>query len=411
MAIFAPNLCNVRMQVVEVGTNATYQSEFIQFPVRLYRNDTYWIRPLDTDVEEVFDPARNKRFSNGECVQYLLLNDKKETIGRIAAFVDREIATLDNDQPTGGLGFFECIDDPLAAAALFDAGKAWLQSRGMEAMDGPVNFGDRDRWWGLLFEGFDREPNYCMPYTKPYYIPLFENYGFQDYFKQFTFGIPTTWDKLTSMSQTVKDRAKRVYENPEYSFRTLDKKRLPEAAQELRHIYNAAWGGHSGVMEMSADQAQLLMKKLKPVIDEKIIYFAYHGEEPVAFFVCLPELNQVFKHVNGKLDLVGKLKFLWHMVIRKTNHKAFGVVFGVAPAHQGKGLEAAIALRMPHEAATNPAFQYDELEMNWVGDFNPIMVRFVSQLGSTIVKTHVTYRYLFDRTKPFKRCPVIGRKK
>jgi hypothetical protein len=249
-----------------------------------------------------------------------------------------------------------------------------------------------------------------MPYTKPYYVPFFEAYGFQDYFQQFTFGIPTTWDKLTSMSQAVKDRAQRIFENPEYSFRTIDKRQLPAAAEQFRYIYNAAWGGHSGVKEMSAAQAQVLMQKLKPVIDEKIIYFAYYGDEPVAFFVCLPELNQVFKHVNGKLDLIGKLKFLWHMVL-KTNRKAFGIVFGVAPAHQGKGLEAAIALRMPHEAAHNPAFQYQELEMNWVGDFNPIMVRFVSQLGSTIVKTHITYRYLFDRTKPFKRCPVIGRKK
>lgn len=398
------------MQVVEVGANSSYQKEFIQFPVRLYKADPCWIQPLDTDVNEVFDPARNKRFEHGECVRYLLLNDKNETIGRIAAFIDHEIAGLDNDQPTGGIGFFECIDDQEAAFKLFEVGKIWLQNRGMAAMDGPINFGDRDRWWGLLVDGFDREPNYCMPYTKSYYIPFFENYGFCDYFKQFTFGIPTTWSKLTGMSQAVKERAERIYQNPEYSFRTIDKKQLPAAAEQFRHIYNAAWGGHSGVKKMSAEQAQGLMQKLKPVIDEKIIYFAHHFDEPVAFFVCLPELNQIFKHVNGQLNWLGKLTFLWH-VVRKTNRKAFGVVFGVAPAYQGKGLEAAIALCMPKEADQNPDFQYDELEMNWVGDFNPIMVRFVSQLGSTIVKTHITYRYLFDRTKPFKRCPVIGRKK
>ncbi len=66
LAIFAPNLGDVRMQVVEVGQNAGYQKEFILFPVRLYQNDSCWIRPLDTDVAEVFDPVRNKRFENGE---------------------------------------------------------------------------------------------------------------------------------------------------------------------------------------------------------------------------------------------------------------------------------------------------------------------------------------------------------
>ena len=49
--------------------------------------------------------------------------------------------------------------------------------KGMEAMDGPINFGERDRWWGLITEGFT-PPLYCMNYNPPYYIALFENYGF-----------------------------------------------------------------------------------------------------------------------------------------------------------------------------------------------------------------------------------------
>ncbi len=397
------------MHLIEVGANPAHRREFLQLPVRLYKTDSCWIRPLDVDVDEVFDPTKNKRFEHGVCIRYLLLNDAGETIGRIAAFVDHEISTLGNDQPTGGIGFFECINNQQAAFMLFDAGKAWLQNQGMAAMDGPVNFGDRDRWWGLLVDGFDHEPNYCMPYTKPYYVPFFEQYGFQDYFRQFTFSMPTTWERV-QLAPSVKERAQRIYDNPEYSFKTLDKRDLPAAAEAFRHIYNAAWSGHNGVKEMSAAQAQMLMQKLKPIIDERIIYFAYHHQEPVAFFVSLPELNQIFKHVNGKMDWRGKLIFLWHLLL-KTNRKAFGVVFGVAPAYQGKGLEAAIGLRFPHEAAKVPDFQYQDFEMNWVGDFNPIMVRFSGQLGATVIKTHITYRYLFDRTKPFTRCPPIGRKK
>ena len=48
------------------------------------------------------------------------------------------------------MGFFECINDESVAFAMFDKCKAWLQERGMEAMDGPINFGERDRWWGLV---------------------------------------------------------------------------------------------------------------------------------------------------------------------------------------------------------------------------------------------------------------------
>jgi len=51
------------------------------------------------------------------------------------------------------MGFFECTDDRDAAFLLFDTCSAWLKERGMQAMDGPINFGENDVNWGLLVEG------------------------------------------------------------------------------------------------------------------------------------------------------------------------------------------------------------------------------------------------------------------
>ena len=155
------------MKIVEILT-AKHKREFLQLPVQLYKNEKNWIRPLDKDVEAVFDPKENKFFRHGECTRWLLLNQQGNTIGRVAAFWDKHTARKGNDQPTGGMGFFECIQDQEAAFLLFDTCKKWLTDRGMEAMDGPINFGNRDRWWGLLVEGFT-EPNYCMPYNFLYY--------------------------------------------------------------------------------------------------------------------------------------------------------------------------------------------------------------------------------------------------
>ena len=50
--------------------------------------------------------------------------------------------------------------------------------------------------------------------------------------------------------------------------------------------------------------------------------------------------------------------------------------------------------------------RYDDLEMNWIGDFNPKMIRVVEQVGGDVVKTHITYRKLFDESKSFKRAPI-----
>src|SRR5689334_6456065 len=135
------------MTIKEV-ISADDRREFLRLPLRLYKDSAQWIRPLDKDIEAVFDPEKNKSFRTGECVRWILKNEKQETIGRVAAFFDTKLANKGNDQPTGGLGLFECINDRRAAFMLFDQCEQWLQSKGMEAMDGPVNFGSRDRWWG-----------------------------------------------------------------------------------------------------------------------------------------------------------------------------------------------------------------------------------------------------------------------
>lgn len=397
------------MQLVEVGTNPRYQQEFIEFPVRLYKEDPCWIRPLDKDVADVFDPAKNKFFNLGECTRWLLLNDAGETIGRVAAFINHKTATVGNDQPTGGMGFFECIDNQQAAFLLFDTCREWLVARGMEAMDGPINFGERDRWWGLLVEGFDKEPNYGMPYTKPYYIPLFEQYGFKEYFQQHTYYLPLLEKEvLRVISPTILERATRILNDPTFTFEPIKKSELKKYAEDFRVIYNQAWANHLNTGEMTQERAFALMQRMKPVLDEQLMWFGYHGPEkrPVAFFIMLPELNQYFKHVNGKLDLIGKLKFLYHKLM-KTNKRAFGVIFGVIPDFQGKGVESAIAIAFSTIAWATKSFHYLHLELNWIGDFNVKMQRYAKMLGGVITKRHATYRYLFDRTKEFKRHPNI----
>jgi hypothetical protein len=144
---------------------------------------------------------------------------------------------------------------------------------------------------------------------------------------------------------------------------------------------------------------------MKPIMDVKLLYFAFYKGEPGAFFISLPEINQIFKHVNGKMDWLGKIKFLWH-TFRKTNRKAFGVLFGVTPAHQGKGVDGAMIITAK-EIFQKKYNRYDEYEMNWIGDFNPKMINVVEQVGAEVVKKHATYRKLFDPSQPFKRAPIL----
>jgi hypothetical protein len=385
------------MKVIEV-TNSATAKEFLMLPVRLYKNEKHWIRPLDKDINGIFDPKVNKYFRHGSCVRWILVNEKNETIGRVAAFINNKTAKS-TDYVTGGIGFFECIENKEAANILFDTGKEWLAERGMEAMDGPVNFGERDKWWGLLVDGFI-DPNYSMPYNFPYYKKFFEDYGFKVYFEQYTYHRTVE----APLPEKFAEKADRIARDPKYTFESIKKNALEKYAEDFRFIYNKAWVKHSGVREMPKAQAMSIMKQMKPVLDEDLVWFAYYDKEPVAFFIMIPELNQIFRHLNGKLDAIGKLKFLYHKW-RGTCKKMFGVAFGVIPEFQGKGLEGAIVVAAGKRI--QPRQRYTDFEMNWIGSFNPKMIRICESVGSKVVKTHYTYRYIFDRTKEFRPAPVI----
>jgi hypothetical protein len=392
------------MKLIEVKDKKTAR-EFLMLPVRLYKNEPHWIRPLDKEINNVFDPEKNKYFRNGELIRWILVDNSEVTVGRVAAFINQKTVNKDNDQPTGAMGFFECINDKKAAFILFEACRKWLAERGMEAMDGPINFGDRDKWWGLLVEGFELEPNYNCNYNFPYYQQFFEEYGFKTYFEQITFRRKV----LDPLNPRLKERAERIFKNPKYSFRHIKLKEIDTYTQYFREVYNLAWASHKGVPQLSQSMAKHLMKQMKPIIDEKVMWFGFYEDKPIAFFITLPEVNQIFKYVNGKMDLIGKIKFLWHQW-RKTNKKLVGVVFGIVPEHQGKGVEGAI-IETQMRLFEGEYQRYEDYEMNWIGDFNVRMIHVAEQVGGDRGKIHKTYRYLFDRNKPFKRMPFIGERK
>lgn len=388
------------MKIREVVTPAD-KKEFQLLPVKLYREVKQWIRPLDDDIESVFDPEKNKAFQHGECCRWIVQDDQGQTVGRVAAFVNKKTVNKGNDQPTGGMGFFECIEDQKVAFLLFDQCKQWLMERGMEAMDGPINFGNRDRWWGLLVEGFELQPNYQINYNPPYYPKFFEAYGFQVYFYQLTFGRPI----MGPLQDRLLEKAELVARDPNYRFEYLKKSEWGKLPQMIKEVYNKAWANRGEIPELTDAQAKLLVKQMKPILYEKLLWFGFYKEEPIAFFLSLPEVNQIFKYVNGKMDWIGKLKFVWH-TWRKTNTKAYGVLFGVVPAHQGKGVDGAI-IEAFRKVAQTKGFTYTEYEMNWIGDFNTKMIRVVEQINVKITKRHATYRKLFDESKPFKRYPIL----
>jgi GNAT superfamily N-acetyltransferase len=364
----------------------------------LYRNDPAWVCPLDNDINAIFDPGINPYFRHGEAERWVMLDANMKPAGRIAAFIDRNMA-WSYEQPTGGMGFFECINDNAAAASLFDTAREWLRQRGMEAMDGPVNFGETDKYWGLLTDGFTH-PSFDVPYNHPYYKSLFESYGFRAYYTMEGFHLDLT--------KPVPDRFMKIAEyissKPGYSFRHFTWREQEKYTADFAAVFNEAWSSFKTHFEpLEAAYIRNVLRKAKPIVEEEFIWLAYFEEKPVAIFLMFPDLNQILKHINGKLDPLSMIKFLWHKK-RKAMTRAKGLLMGVIPKFQNHGIESGFILKLLEVFARKP--HYTEVEFSWVADFNPRMRKLWVSVGGVPAKKYATYRYLFDRSKEFKRYPI-----
>ena len=387
------------MTILEVNNNQT-ANDFLKVNPLMNRQNPKYIQPVNSEVNDVFDPLKNKAFKYGKINRWILKKGN-QLIGRIAAFTHKKYLNKGDTIPVGGIGFFDCIHDQNAADLLFDTAKAWLQKQSMQAMDGPINFLDRDKWWGLMVEGSDQEPMYGISFNPPYYQQLFENYGFQNFYNQYYYTLAV----YGTLSGKYAERHAKFVSKPGYQLRHIDKSKLVKFANDFSTIYNLAWAQHDEGKEISPEQALKLFIKMKPIMDEKLVWFAYYKADPIGMWINIPDLNQYFKYFNGNFSWWEKLKLLW-LQKTKPGNKINGVAFGVVPKYQALGIDAFMIYG--GASIIRSLNKYKQIEMGWAGDWNPRMVGIYKAIGGTQSRRMVTYRYNFDQSIPFERHPVVG---
>ncbi|TWI96312.1 hypothetical protein JN11_04046 [Mucilaginibacter frigoritolerans] len=383
-AFFINKSPDTSMLITEVKDKKTRKA-FLDVARILYKNDNIWVCPLDNDIEAVFDPAKNNFHQHGKCTRWVLRDESGKLIGRVAAFINNKKA-YNYEQPTGGIGFFECINNEEAAFLLFDTAKKWLQANGMQAMDGPINFGENDNFWGLLVEGFT-QPSYGMNYNPPYYHAFFEHYGFKTSYAQITNHL----DVLKPFPERFYKIAKWVTKKPGYEFKHLKAKEIEKFAADFMEIYNDAWRDFENFVPITHATIAESFKKMKPLMDENLIWFAYINDEPASFMIILPDANQMIKPLKGKLNLIGKLKFLYKKWKGVSRMRA--IVMGTKQKFQNHGLESGLFITLGEYVL--PLNQYKELELSWVGDFNDKMLAMHHAMGVAFGKKHLTMRCIF----------------
>ncbi len=386
------------MKVVSV-TNKNLWKLWLSLPDFISANDTNYIPHIRQDIAGIFDSGKNKLYSQGSASCWLLLDGTDKPIGRVAAFYSKKYSDAQT-QKTGGIGFFECIDNDQAAELLLQTAIDWLKELEVEAIDGPINFGEKEAYWGLLIENFTDMGSFRMNYNPPYYRRFFENLGFQIYYEQLCY----KRDLQVPAQEVFVRKSQQLLQDNSFRVTNARGRSLEQIATDFVTIYNAAWAVHGGFKPMKIEQARKAIQAMRPIMDRDIMVFAYHEEKPIGFYINLPEVNEFMQHVRGNMNALGMLRFLYYKMFGK-RQVMVGIVFGVDKEYHGRGVEGAMIKYCEEKIVT--LNRYNETILTWIGDFNPKMIHIAENLGASLYRKLATYRLYMDKSRPFERHPTL----
>jgi GNAT superfamily N-acetyltransferase len=369
---------------IEPVTNRAQLGEVIKFPFKLYRNDPLWVPPLIGERYKHFDPKHNPFFEHAEVQLFRAVRDG-ETIGTIAA-IDDQLHPKVWNEPVGFFGVFECIEDEEVAAQLFDASRGWLAARGREIMRGPMDLNINDEC-GLLVAGRDGPPMIMMTYQPAYYQGMIERYGFYKAkdLNAYKMDIAEYGPNLENLPQQVVRVARIARERYHVKIRPVDLKHLKDELELLKPIHREAWNRNWGALPMSDAEFDYLADALGQVLDPDLSFLGFIDDQAVGVFICLPDYNQVAKHLNGRLFPLGWLKFLWY---KRQITGMRVLIMGVLEEHRLKGIDSLF-----YEEGCRMAVRkgYKMAEMSWILEDNYRVSRGIEMMGGKVYRTYRIY--------------------
>ena len=370
-------MTNQELNVWEVEKKQDLMT-FIRFPWQIYQGDRYWVPPLIKDHLQKF--SENHPFRSHAKMILFLASKGKQLVGRIAGIIDYQYIDY-HQEKVGFFGFFESIPDDQVAEILLSKVRDWLKKHGMEKMAGPFNPSTNDEC-GLLIDGFNNSPCLMMPYNPPYYPSLLEGFGLKKAMDLYAYRLEQSfflYDRLIRITE------RSIKKDPQLWVRPINLRHFSEELKIVKEIYNHAWSRNWGFAPFTDEEINDLAKNLKPLVVPDLVLFAYSGEKPIGFSVSLPDYNEVLKHLNGKVGLLGTLKFLYYSRKIKTIRV---MLLGVNQAFRKKGIEGLLYLETFKRGIKKG---YPKSECSWILENNPLMQHGIEAMGGKRYKTYRIY--------------------
>jgi hypothetical protein len=350
---------------------------FVDLPWELYRDDSYWIPPVKSQVIQLLTPGRHPFWAFSRRELFLALRGS-EVVGRIAAIVDDHYNEYQQEK-MGVWGFFECQRDPEAAGALFTVAIDWVRKQGMEFIRGPLN-PSLNYESGLLVHGFESRPTFLMTYNPPYYMELVKLSGFHKEKDLLTY-LSTRDIKPPEWAMNLGER---LAQKQEVVVRKMNPKHFDDEVRLLTRLYIECWGHNWGFSPPTASEVRDMVQSIFPILDVDMAFFLYVQDEPMGVCVVLPDVTPLLKRFNGKLGLGALLKK--HLYWNEING-CRGFILGVKEEYRQVGAPL-VALHYLMEAAKNKP-QYYYVELGWNLEDNQAINLLYEESG---LRPHKRYR-------------------
>jgi len=368
--------------------NRQERNEFIRFPWRIYQDDPAWIPPLILERKAFLDRKRHPFYRHGDAALFLARRNN-EVVGRIMVSDDPNYNACHHSN-VGCFGMFESIDDVDVAAALFEAGAGWLRGRGRSELMGPIDY-STNYVCGLLIDGFQHPPTILTAHNPPYYARLMESCGFEKVTDWYAWWFDPDNAPVSRLRRLVDARARKT----SVKIRSIDLRRLTDDSRRLSSVFNEAWKNNWGFVPFTEAEAEHMAKEMRPILDPRMTLIAEVDNAPVAFVICVPDINVALKHLNGRLTRfglpIGLIKLLYR---RHKIRTARFVALGVLEKYRRTGIAETLVLQVLEEGASR-GFS-GELSMTL--ENNVMINRFLEAIGASKYKTYRIYGRSLDAT-------------
>lgn len=354
---------------------------FLRLPFRIFNGDPAWIPPIL--IERKGHCSRRNPFFSHAIGESWIAWRSGVPVGRISAHIDHLYLERYGDD-TGFFGMIEAVDDPAVFHALFAHAEKWLLDHGMRKVLGPFNYSINQEC-GLLVEGFGIPPSIMMGHCPPYYPLRVEELGYSKAKDLLAYRIQANFPAPSFLSSLQARYADRI------RMRTLDNRLFFKDLQIIRDIYNDAWSGNWGFVPFTEEEFRELGSAMRFLVPPDYVRIAEVDGEPAAMMVLFPNLNEAIRDLNGRLFPLGWLKLLWRLKVCGLQSGRVPLM-GVRRRFQSSMLGAALSFMMITSIqASGLKRGIKEVEMSWILEDNPGMIKIIESIGGTCYKRYRIY--------------------